>query len=693
MITSFFVPPSLDKSAFVLRSLFIVVLLITYGLTVESRWHQFDVWRSTPERHFVDEIPLVSTADAPYYLRLAKEHSLGEYKAVDMKREFPAGRPNPKDVPLLAWLLSTIGEWSGQNFSQVGNWLLIWGAGLFIIPLSLYGWQVGYPIAGLLGGLVGNYTYKYYLRTSVGRIDTDFLNLCFPLFAAYFLLRTFQAKTEKIAWFWVSLAGVTLNLFSWWYSRPGFTLVYFLVLLIGLLCWRHSIRMILTSTLIFIVFSGPEYFLRSLESLTVVMGVYFNVSFIGEVQANAGPATFPHAYNWIIETVPLAWEESLEQLLGNWLISAGGLLLFLIFIIRYWRYFLPLLPLFGLGTIGLLGSQRFLLYLTPFIGFGFGMALNSLISFVWQYSKEKTGVSVNGATQDERAKYQLHFFLYLSLCGAWLLLLPISAKGYIPKPTFPPTYYRIFQEIGQKTPQAAVIYTWWDLGNLILEQTGRALFHDGGSQYRPKTYFIARSLVGQSQAELAKIMSFLGAEGDRGIQKYNSSEAKLMSEILNKDHFVKAPLYLLYTDNLIDVFPTLFSIGKWDLQTQQTRVGNFKKLNCSTINNEVMECENFSFDLNKGFVNQKIPIRRIVQSFQGNESFVKEYHPIGLTLQLMLTSPNEIGPVYLLTEEVFNSNLNQMFLLGNYDSDLFEEIYHQYPIARVFHLKKYSESN
>jgi len=62
-------------------------------------------------------------------------------------------------------------------------------------------------------------------------------------------------------------------------------------------------------------------------------------------------------------------------------------------------------------------------------------------------------------------------------------------------------------------------------------------------------------------------------------------------------------------------------------------------------------------------------------------------------LQLMLTSPNEIGPVYLLTEEVFNSNLNQMFLLGNYDSDLFEEIYHQYPIARVFHLKKYSETN
>ena len=60
--------------------------------------------------------------------------------------------------------------------------------GLFIIPLGLYGWRVGYPIAGLLGGLIGTFCNEYYVRASIGRIDTDMLNIFFPILGAYLVL-------------------------------------------------------------------------------------------------------------------------------------------------------------------------------------------------------------------------------------------------------------------------------------------------------------------------------------------------------------------------------------------------------------------------------------------------------------------------------------------------------------------------
>jgi len=680
----------LERQSLFIKLLFVAVLFLCYALAVQSRWSQFSVWQENPSVYFLGQTPLVSTADAPYYLRLARDYSLGEYPRIDSKREFPKGRPNPKEIPLLAWTISKIAPIFDGNFSLAGNWMVIWGAGLFIIPLGLYGWQLGYPLAGLLGGLIGGYTVKYYARTSVGRIDTDFLNLFFPLLTAYFLLRVFQSKQQRDAWTWSVLAGLTMYLFSWWYDRPGFSLVFFLILLIGLFCWKHSSRQLLGSLFLFIVCSGPEYFLKSLESLTVVMGVYLNISFVGVAKAQGtAPAEFPHAYNWIIETVPLSLTESLSLLLTNPWLSSSGLVFFMLFAIIGWRKFLPLMPIFGLGAIGLLGSQRFLLYLVPFVGFGFGLILNAGFQWVWQRWLQKRSEQnpQNDLFGGISSKFSFHFVLYLNLGLTWLLLNPYTIRGYVPQPSFPVSYYQTFQEIRKITPENAALYTWWDLGNLILEQTDRALFHDGGSQYRPKTYFIAKSLVSQSQVELAKIMRFLGAEGDRGIQRYNTSEEKLMAEILNGDHFVNAPLYLLYTDNLIDVFPTLFSIGKWDLQTQQTRNDKFREFDCQEIENQKLDCGNFRFDLKNGFLNEKIPLRRIVKVLDGNQFESAEPHAIGLNLQLMYTEDSRIDRVFLLTEPVYQSNLNQMFLLGNYDRDLFEETYQNLPFARMFLLR------
>jgi dolichyl-diphosphooligosaccharide--protein glycosyltransferase len=61
-------------------------------------------------------------------------------------------------------------------------------------------------------------------------------------------------------------------------------------------------------------------------------------------------------------------------------------------------------------------------------------------------------------------------------------------------------------------------------------------------------------------------------------------------------------------------------------------------------------------------------------------------HKQGYTQQL-LVSGRQIVDVQLIDELVFRSNFNQMFLLGRYEDELFEETYNAFPISRLYRVK------
>ena len=61
-------------------------------------------------------------------------------------------------------------------------------------------------------------------------------------------------------------------------------------------------------------------------------------------------------------------------------------------------------------------------------------------------------------------------------------------------------------------------------------------------------------------------------------------------------------------------------------------------------------------------------------------------HKQGYTQQL-LVSGRQIVDVQLIDELVFRSNYNQMFLLGRYEDELFEETYNAFPISRLYRVK------
>ena len=100
-----------------------------------------------------------------------------------------------------------------------------------------------------------------------------------------------------------------------------------------------------------------------------------------------------------------------------------------------------------------------------------------------------------------------------------------------------------------------------------------------------------------------------------------------------------------------------------------------------------MNCRGAKIDLKAGKINNQVPLKRMVFIRDGKVLREQEFgHPQGHTLQL-LVSGQRIVEVQLIDEEVFRSNYNQMFLLGRYDGELFEETYNAFPFSRLYRFK------
>ena len=99
--------------------------------------------------------------------------------------------------------------------------------------------RIGVPVSGLLGGLIGTFAGAYYMRSSIGRIDTDMLNLFFPALAGFDYFVGWKSKNGIVNVLLYALgAGLSLFLFQWWYGKAGFTLAYFMVLVFSLFVQR-----------------------------------------------------------------------------------------------------------------------------------------------------------------------------------------------------------------------------------------------------------------------------------------------------------------------------------------------------------------------------------------------------------------------------------------------------------------------
>ena len=295
--------------------LFVGVLLACFVVSTAVRYLQFETWKQTPQAYFVGERPMMTTLDAPYWLRLAREYNEGVYGQKKGLRGYPEGTdtfmeesvpekykdptvfitsdrqrnsatklssPSAKtpeiryrDVPLLSFMIAHLSPFFNNNYYLAGTLLIPVVARLFILPLGSYFFQIGVPVSGLLGGMIGTFAGGYYMRSSIGRIDTDMLNLFFPVLAGLLILLAGKAKKERNVLLYSIGTGLSLFLFQWWYGKAGFTLAYFMVLVFSLFVQRICTRTIFVGAFLFVLCAQPSTFIRG----TIAIQEFFTFFF------------------------------------------------------------------------------------------------------------------------------------------------------------------------------------------------------------------------------------------------------------------------------------------------------------------------------------------------------------------------------------------------------------------------------
>ena len=664
-----------------LIALILLSTVIAAGMNWYVRYWQYQVWEQNPEIFSLDDgTPLFTTTDAPYFLGLAKAiKDEGNFQAFNEKRVYPLTRekyeqsppPNSlRDAPLLSVLLSLLSQDSSQkSLLETGNNLIPLTAALTAVMIIFAFGAAGYWMSGAIAAAGGALSFSYLTRSGAGRIDTDQLNL------GFFYLMTglviFAAKTRS---FYTSialsgLAGAVFWIFDWWYSKPAFGWAFFVGLIWLSFVSSRNIKRVIIQALLFLAASGLAVQGFGISSDSAYLVDSFNYDGL----------VFPNTFDTITELKRVEFTEILSRISGSvWLggLSVAGL--------AFWGLRHPALaivfgPAAAFALLNFLIGNRAIFYSAPMLWFGFGWALVTTAKLV----SEKFG--------QERAK---HIAIMSSAFAGFAAVWFASPTSYVQGPSFDKHVVKSFADIGKVTTsdKDAVIATWWDYGYMSMFMNQMPTFHDGGSQTSPTTYFVANSLLINSQERAANRLQQLKRYGSEGVIRSLVGQDQII-----ENSWPDSPLYLVLTEDMANWIPSISKIGNWDIINGKPKLLTgvpsnyqliYENLSCEASNQaNSYICNGVPISTATGqFGNQTI-LDGMVVSRDGRQLSGQKFS--NSTSALMLHS--EIGERarsnMLIHRDLYFSVFHQLFHAGRNDERYFELVHDDYPNARVFKVK------
>ena len=661
--------------------LFLVALAV-YGLVYYQRYSGYAFWLENREQVIVENVTAMSDHDSYYWLRVAREYDRGNLGIgkPDPLKNYPDGSMLAyRDSPSLLVVLISFGKnFTGGNYYHAGMMLIPLLAGLFVFPLFFYCYRLGFGVSAVLGGLVGAFSDAYYARTKTGRIDTDLLNLFFPLAAACFLLPIRRDRAWYQNGFLAVSSGLMIYLFNWWYQQPSFILFFLFFMALFLVVQKISWRQVPFLLVLFLVAAGPDYVQQSFRSLETFLRAYISPQ-------PSGSIAWPNVFSTIGEIQARGLLATLAKLHGLLpLVVLGFVGLAYLCICRF-RLMLPVAPMLLLGLWSLVGPNRFAMYLAPFIGVGVGVVIELAVRYGWA----KT-----------RLRHTLQPFASLALIViVFLITSPFTKLYATPTPNIGAKPIQAILDVKKLVPRYSAMFTpYWEYGYPLMEFGEFATYIDGGTQGGFRSTLPSIAMMSPRQEDLVSFLSYVDDHGfsqlNEKIRKENLSPEQLRDLVFNyPDRFSGGDVYILYLEKMIWKMFSLSKLGTWDFDTKQSRPTDYVELHCFSMVNEVMTCADGTIDLGRGLMNDgsnDIPLRGAFFVDDGYVSRRWDYpRDDGYYLQVLMTQ----GKVYLILvadEPLFRSNFNQQYLLGYFDKRYFEEVYNDFPVARVLKVRQNS---
>lgn len=680
-----------------MRALFLVVLLGVLAFSLQPRVRQYREWTARSAEFFSRDV-VVSSTDSYRWFRFAREARGGavDFSGRDALRAHPEGVAYG-GLPLLSRLMAQLADVLEIDVYRAGMLLMIPLSSLFLIPLGFYFLRAGYPLAGLWGGLVGSFSSAYVVRSFVHRVDTDGGNLFFvwAIALCIFSIAPRLGRGARLAM--AALTGAAIHAFCAWYDQPGFALVFNAGLLLHLLVSGFDARTTALLCAVSVLLSNPFYLVEGAADLAEFVGAYV-LGLGGAVPgAQLHGLAFPSLLDEIAELQRASPRDALARVLDPPGLALLGLLAFAVFAVRHWRAAIPLLPLLALGALGLFRSVRFLMYLAPFVGIGYGYALTLLLRGVARALPR--GAARTAPAQPPGAAGQA--LLYAVGLLAFAPMLSSTAYARTPQPRIGVELIASLQALKAQLPARAVLAHSWGHGYLIGDVTGAATLNDGELLDPVVEQLLDVGLVSADPHALHGVLGFLAANGRAGADRILtevSDYRAYLSRVAADTATPRDPLYLLLTDKMAHEFSHYFRKAYWDFSQGRGPNEGYDFRRCHPLADRRLQCEKderapLLVDPERGTIDAGRVVKKFVRVRDG--AVVEELeHSIadGLYLQLIEGRDGPPWELHLLKRAVFESNFNQMFALGRYDSALFERVHDAFPVARVYRWLRPSDS-
>jgi dolichyl-diphosphooligosaccharide--protein glycosyltransferase len=664
--------------------LLFVGIVAVYFLAVYQRRSDYGYWMENSQNYVVEDVTAMTSMDAYYWLAMAMaldEGTLGKGK-VDPRKGYPDLVPFAiKDKPsLLAHFISFTRNFTGDNYYRGGLMLVTVLAGLFVFPLFFYFHRLGFGASAILGGLIGGFGHAYYDRTMMGRVDTDLLNTFFPLAAACLILHVTKEKSWRTNIFLAIGAGLTMYFHTWWYNVPLFILVFLSVMVLHLLVERIHWKQAAFLLLVFLLASGPANVMQSMDSLRTILGAYVS-------SPPTGLIAWPNILNVVAEAQTRSLDTKFNMLHGfRPLVFLGFAGLLYLCVCRF-RQMIPIAPLLAIGGWAMMGPSRFMMYLAPFIGVGVGVLIELLV----RYAGKKTKLELKPLLVP-LASIVLMFIVFFSTAfgtSFYLNSAPIMRASTI----------KAIKEIKRIVPNHSAMFTpFWAFSYPLMAIGDFATYHDGGMQGGIRTTLAAKATIATSQKAMVSMLSYLEDFG------FNKLSYKIQKDKLNGNQmmdlvfsypgkFQGENVYVLYFEETIWKIDSLTYFGNWDFERKKSEPMGYVELQCYGVANGTMRCSDGTIDLNRGFMNDgsiDIPLRAALTVKDGyvvdRKNYKQNLAGPGYYLQVLMKK-NKVYMILVAEERLFLTNFNQQYLLGNYDRRYFEEVYNNFPVARVLKVK------
>ena len=659
----------------------IIAAIANYGV----RQHQLSVWKDNPGYFYLGDMPLFSTTDASFYLAQAKTLEKNESNAsYHAKRLFPnqitidekADRETHRDVPLLSVIISALSPSEDRRdiLNTAHAMLPITGAltALAIIfALGITGYWLEATVAAIGGGL----SAAYLIRSSVGRIDTDQLNLGFFYLLMGLVILAGRTISLRVAMSLTVLAALVGQLFLWWYNNnQEFLIAAFIALLwvdfISHLKWKRTLLL------------GATFFVLSGVSFQITGGAY--VLDVLSYEA----LIFPNTFETITELKIIPLNQILQSAIGN--VSLG---VFCIIGLALWAMRHPVLavaygPIAAFGLLNFIIGNRAVFYSAPILWFGGAWLATTLARGAFYAFPNRYRIPQNRAN--------IIITTIIASCFgaiAWTL----SPTNYVPRPSFPTQMMAAFQSLETRADaDNSVVATWWDYGYASILLNNLPVLHDPGSQTQPVTHLVARSLLETDQRDTVAMLRYLARDGLDGISRDGSSKAALYDAARSRTNLPTKDIYLVLTEQMGQWMGSISKLGNWDidagrpLRLQGNATGavvGYQDMNCSSLPSEnMLDCNGYEFNLRNGEIDGKPGLGGVAIIRDGKLTGATRFNGRQKSfLQLHYTGNS--NRAVLIHDSLYDSSFNQLFHRGQSYEGGFELVYDDYPHARIYKLR------